>query len=144
MGFGASAEAGTNSDAADAARRALPPELWNRIDERCAFRPLEQKEVARIASLIVAESSKRLKTEKGITYSVDADVVQHLLSSGGFDPALGARPMRQTVQRLVEGPLAECILAGAFDKGDQVRVSVRNGSLFFERDGAEPALAAAV
>jgi ATP-dependent Clp protease ATP-binding subunit ClpC len=134
MGFGTSAEAGTTQDASQAARNALPPELWNRIDERCAFRPLEQKDISHIAGLIVAESSKRLKTEKGITYSVDEEVVAHLLASGGFDPALGARPMRQTVQRLLEGPLAERILAGEFMQGDLVRVTLRAGALAFDRD----------
>ena len=134
MGFGApdpltSGEA----QASDLARRALPPELWNRIDERCAFRPLREIEVAKIANLLLAESSKRLQTEKGIEYTATAGVVEHLLKSGGFDPSLGARPMRQTVQRLVEGPLAERILAGDFEHGDHVRVDLSAGQLSFTR-----------
>jgi ATP-dependent Clp protease ATP-binding subunit ClpC len=56
------------------------------------------------------------------------------LASGGFDPTLGARPMRQTVQRLVEGPLAEKILSGEFRPGDRVRVDVRLGELAFHRE----------
>ena len=105
MGFGAKNEAVTSdTDAACAmARKALPPELWNRIDERCPFRPLKEVEVARIASLLLAESSKRLVNEKGIEYVADEALVTHLLQSGGFDPLLGARPMRQAVQRLVMG-----------------------------------------
>jgi ATP-dependent Clp protease ATP-binding subunit ClpC len=135
MGFGASSgkdEAPVDA-ASDAARRAMPPELWNRIDERLAFRPLEQVEVAKIATLLLAESSKRLAGEKGIHYLVDEDVVTYLLRSGGFDPQLGARPMRQAVQRLVEGPLAERILAGEFLAGDRVRVTLREGALTFRR-----------
>jgi ATP-dependent Clp protease ATP-binding subunit ClpC len=116
------------------ARRALPPELWNRIDERCAFRPLQECEVARIATLLLTESSKRLATEKGIEYVADESVVGHLLRSGGFDPQLGARPMRQTVQRLVEGPLAERILAGEFCEGDRVRVELLADALAFSRE----------
>jgi ATP-dependent Clp protease ATP-binding subunit ClpC len=132
MGFGAAdpAEAGEKL-AAEAARKALPPELWNRIDERCAFKPLREVEVAKIASLLLAESSKRLQTEKGIAYEATEEVISHLLKSGGFDPSLGARPMRQTVQRLVEGPLAERILAGDFAEGDRVRVEVAAGQLYF-------------
>ena len=61
-------------------------------------------------------------------------MVSHLLRSGGFDPMLGARPMRQTVQRLVEAPLAERILAGEFSAGDLVRIAVRSGELAFQRD----------
>jgi ATP-dependent Clp protease ATP-binding subunit ClpC len=118
-------------EARDLARKALPPELWNRIDERCAFQPLKEVEVARIASLLLAESSRRLETEKGISYRAAEGVVEHLLRSGGFDPSLGARPMRQTVQRLVEVPLSERILAGDFAQGDQVLIQVSSGSLSF-------------
>ncbi|MBE4749188.1 ATP-dependent Clp protease ATP-binding subunit [Corallococcus sp. ZKHCc1 1396] len=138
VGFGAAdAAAGNALDlASDTARKALPPELWNRIDERMPFRPLVELEVAKIATLILAESSKRLATERGIVYTAGADVVGHLLKSGGFDPQLGARPMRQVVQRLVEGPLAERILAGEFGAGDRVRVAVQAGQLQFARDAA--------
>jgi ATP-dependent Clp protease ATP-binding subunit ClpC len=133
MGFGAAKESsdGPQRQAIAAAQKALPPELWNRIDERCAFKPLEVVEVAQIASLLLAQSSKRLEAEKGIRYAAGAGVVEHLLDSGGFDPALGARPMRQTVQRLVEGPLAERILAGDFTEGDQVLIELSQGRLKF-------------
>ncbi len=136
MGFGAAAAAPSEEvQAADVARKALPPELWNRIDERCAFRPLKELEVAKIAHLLLAESSQRLSTEKGIAYRASDDVIDHLLKSGGFDPSLGARPMRQTVQRLVEGPLAERILAGDFAHGDLVHVEFAGGQLHFVRQG---------
>ncbi|HEX8824729.1 MAG TPA: ATP-dependent Clp protease ATP-binding subunit [Archangium sp.] len=139
LGFGT--PAGTESkgasdmeSASTAARQALPPELWNRIDERLPFRPLTEAEVARIATLLLDGSSRRLGTEKGIEYVADAEVVDLLMKSGGFDQKLGARPMRQVVQRLVEAPLAERILAGEFMSGDRVRVSVRAGELHFERE----------
>jgi ATP-dependent Clp protease ATP-binding subunit ClpC len=137
LGFGADAAATVQSDtdaASAAARKALPPELWNRIDERLAFRPLKEEEVARIATLLLNESSKRLATERGIEYVAGEDVVGHLLKSGGFDPQLGARPMRQAVQRLVEAPLAERILSGEFIAGDKVRVEVHSGQLAFQRE----------
>ncbi|RKG59646.1 ATP-dependent Clp protease ATP-binding subunit [Corallococcus sp. AB011P] len=138
VGFGAAdaAEGKALDMASDTARKALPPELWNRIDERLPFRPLAEQEVAKIATLILAESSKRLATERGIVYTAGTDVVGHLLKSGGFDPMLGARPMRQVVQRLVEGPLAERILSGEFGAGDRVRVAVQAGQLQFARDAA--------
>jgi ATP-dependent Clp protease ATP-binding subunit ClpC len=135
MGFGASESVEVGEAAATgAARRALPPELWNRIDERCAFKPLQEVEVAKIASLLIAESSKRLESEKGIAYVAADEVVAHLLKSGGYDPSLGARPMRQTLQRLVEGPLAERILAGHFAQGDRVRIELSQGELQFVRE----------
>jgi ATP-dependent Clp protease ATP-binding subunit ClpC len=135
VGFGVTEGGPSELDAAsNAARQALPPELWNRIDERLPFRPLAEADVAKIATLLLAESSRRLATEKGIEYVADAEVVRHLLKSGGFDPKLGARPMRQVVQRLVEAPLAERILAGEFLSGDRVRVTVRAGQLAFSRE----------
>ncbi|MBM4381429.1 MAG: ATP-dependent Clp protease ATP-binding subunit, partial [Deltaproteobacteria bacterium] len=139
MGFGSAeasdAPAADKDPAQESARKALPPELWNRIDERLTFRPLKEAEVARIAGLLLAESSSRLRAEKGIAYVADAQVVELLLRSGGFDPQLGARPMRQTVQRLVEAPLAERILAGEFGRGDTVRVAVEDaGQLAFQRE----------
>jgi ATP-dependent Clp protease ATP-binding subunit ClpC len=123
------------SSALEAARHQMPPELWNRIDERCAFRPLVEQDVAKIATLLLTESAKRLASEKGITYSAGGDVVEHLMRAGGFDPRLGARPMRQTVQRLVEAPLAERILAGEFATGDRVKIALRMGELAFQREG---------
>ncbi len=136
VGFGATQSSGEDpelSAAEKSVRQALPPELWNRIDERLLFRPLEERQIARIAGLLLSESSQRLASEKGIAYTAGEDVIDHLLRSGGFDAKLGARPMRQTVQRLVEGPLAEKILAGEFRAGDRVRIAVRSGQLAFER-----------
>lgn len=115
------------------ARTQLPAELWNRIDERLTFRPLQEVDVAKIALLLLEESSRRLSTEKGIAYSAGEDVVDLLLEKGGFDPQLGARPMRQMVQRWVEGPLAERILAGEFGAGDHITVQVSSGRLDFKR-----------
>jgi ATP-dependent Clp protease ATP-binding subunit ClpC len=131
VGFGgqAQAESQAASAATQAARKALPPELWNRIDERCTFKPLGESEVSRIATLLLSASSNRLSKEKGITYHADERVVSLLLKNGGFDPSLGARPMRQTIQRLVEGPLAERILAGEIHEGDVVHLTEAAGQL---------------
>ncbi len=119
----------------DAVRKMLPPELWNRIDERLGFGPLSEAEVSEIAQLLLGDSSRRLASEKGIEYVAGPEVVKHLLRCGGFDPKLGARPMRQTIQRMVEGPLAEKILAGEFAPGDRVRVVLRSESVTFLHDG---------
>jgi len=134
MGFGSSDGGGANVQRAlDMAKGSVAPELWNRIDERLVFAPLERKEIARIAELLISESSKRLFSEKGIRYQADDRVISHLIDNGGFDMTLGARPMRQTVQRLIEAPLAEEILAGSFAKGDSVRVNVTDSRLAFGR-----------
>ncbi len=130
MGFCASGSGQAALERALASARAeLPPELWNRLDERLVFPPLEAAEVSRIATLLLADSARRLQTEKEIHYEAGPDVVDHLLKNGGYDPSLGARPMRQAVQRLVEAPLAEAILEGRFRAGDRVIVHVERGAI---------------
>jgi len=135
LGFGASRGADNSSleSVERVVREALPPELWNRFDERLVLRPLNGPEIARIARLLLAESSKRLSLEKGIRYTVADEVIEHLTRPGSLDSSLGARPLRQLVQRWVEAPLAERILAGEFSAGDEIRVGVRSGDLTFER-----------
>jgi ATP-dependent Clp protease ATP-binding subunit ClpC len=134
VGFGASERAASRDDLSlAAARAALPPELWNRLDERIAFPALVRDEVKQIALLLLAESSSRLFAERKIRFEAGEDVAEHLLAHGGFDPALGARPMRGAVQRLVEAPLADRILGGDLRPGDTVRVTAAAGALAFAR-----------
>ena len=136
MGFGPSETTGTREDrAAQAARAALPPELWNRLDERLVFPALSREDLARVASLLLRQSSDRLVAERRIRFFAGDDVVEHLLVHGGFDPALGARPVRGAVQRLVEGPIAERILAGELVPGDELEVALESGALAFRRIG---------
>jgi ATP-dependent Clp protease ATP-binding subunit ClpC len=134
VGFGGTSATGSDAEGALAsARKALPPELWNRLDDRLAFKPLQPSELGRIARLLLDESSRRLAAERGIAFAVDDKAVDVLLGSG-LDPSLGARPVRQAVERLVEGPLAEAILLGKFGPGDRVKVSAQAGSVTFRRD----------
>jgi ATP-dependent Clp protease ATP-binding subunit ClpC len=128
MGFGAADATPPREDRAiEAARGAVPPELWNRLDERIFLAPLSREDVARVARLLLDESSRRLAAERRISFTATDEAVQHLLAHGGWDAALGARPMRGAVQRLVEAPLAERILAGEYGAGDQIRVDAAAG-----------------
>jgi ATP-dependent Clp protease ATP-binding subunit ClpC len=134
MGFGAAESvAPIEERALEAARGAVPPELWNRLDERVFFGSLSREEVARIARLLLAGSSRRLEAERKISFTASDEAIAHLLDHGGYDPSLGARPMRAAVQRLVEAPLAERILEGAFRPGDEVAVDVEGSALRFAR-----------
>jgi ATP-dependent Clp protease ATP-binding subunit ClpC len=136
VGFGGTSASTSDADGALAsAKKALPPELWNRLDDRLAFRPLQPAELGRIAHLLLDESSRRLARERGIAFAADEKAVEVLLASG-LDPSLGARPVRQAVERLIEGPLAEGILLGQYSPGDRVRVSAKAGAVTFRRDGA--------
>ncbi|MFB6264270.1 MAG: AAA family ATPase, partial [Bradymonadaceae bacterium] len=111
------------------AREAFSPELWNRLDEQLVFRPLERPEIAKIAELQLAESADRIRRESKIELTFDDDVVDHLIDNGGYDPDLGARPMRQAVRDHVEGAVAELILEQTARPGDTVAVGVAEGDI---------------
>jgi ATP-dependent Clp protease ATP-binding subunit ClpC len=132
MGFGAADRSPPAGDRAlQAARAALPPELWNRLDERVAFGALSRQDLGRIARLLLAESSRRLSEERRIRFTASDAAVAHLVDQAVHDPALGARPLRGAVQRLVEAPLAERILSGQVPAGAVIAVDVREGELAF-------------
>ncbi|HUK65731.1 MAG TPA: ATP-dependent Clp protease ATP-binding subunit [Anaeromyxobacteraceae bacterium] len=132
VGFAAAASGPSAEERAlSAARAALPPELWGRLDDRLFFAPLGRAELRRIALTLLARSSERLAQERQIRYTASGEVADHLLDHGGLDPLLGARPLRAAVERLVEAPLAEHILRGLFLAGAKVRVYVAEGALRF-------------
>jgi ATP-dependent Clp protease ATP-binding subunit ClpC len=123
IGFGEAtdmASANQEAHALGLVRSALPPELFNRIDEPLYFFPLAEDDVAEIARRMVAAVAEVVRAEHGVSVEVQASAITALLGSGGFDRQLGARPMRRTVGRLVEAPLARALLAREFVAGDVV------------------------
>jgi ATP-dependent Clp protease ATP-binding subunit ClpC len=120
--------------ALELARNAFPPELWARLDERLVFAPLAREEVARIAHLLLADSSRRLWDERRIAFSSGPGLVDHLIAQGGWQTTLGARPMRQVIQRLVESPLADEILAGRIQSGERLLACAPAGAVEFRRE----------
>ena len=134
VGFGRSDEdsGGRAENVKETARRLIEPELWNRIDEVLVFEPLTSEQIERIAHLKLHESSRRLLDEKGIAYACSPAVVDFLIEHGGFDPELGARPLRRALERYVEGPIAELILEGAVNAPAEIQVDVEDGELVFE------------
>ncbi len=120
--------------ALEQARAAFPPELWGRLDERLVFAPLARDEVARIAELLLAESSRRLWDERRISFRGGPGLVDHLIAAGGHHAALGARPMRQVIQRLVESPLADEILAGRVRAGETLLACAGDAGVEFRRE----------
>ena len=115
------------------AKRAFPIELWNRIEERLVYEPLTRTQILAVAQLLVNDSSQRLAAEKRISYEATPAALEHLIEHGGYDPLLGARPMRTTIQRLIEAPVAEQILRGHAREGDRLRVDRVDGKLVVER-----------
>ena len=119
----------------DVAKRAFPPELWNRIQRRLVFCPLDSAAIVQIARLIVDERSRLLQRERHVALTVADNVYTLLAADGGFDPEFGARPMRQAIARILETPLAEHILAGTIKAGDSIFVEADGGHLRFTQQG---------
>jgi ATP-dependent Clp protease ATP-binding subunit ClpC len=115
-----------------AARSALPPELYNRIDEVLAFAPLGRAEVAEVARRMLRALGEELQSARGVRLDVSDAAIGALLAAGGFDPELGARPMRRAIARLVEAPIAEMILRGELERGDVALVDVEAGNVVID------------
>jgi ATP-dependent Clp protease ATP-binding subunit ClpC len=120
-----------------AARARLTPELYNRIDEVLVFSALGRREVREIAHRLLVQVGRALAAQRGVRLEVDEAAIDLLLDAGGFDPALGARPMKRTIARLVEAPLAEKILKNEIGAGDVVLIGVDAGEISVDvLDGA--------
>ena len=104
------------------ARSRLPPELWNRIDEVLCYAPLSEDELATVVARIARDSSQRLYAERGIAFSIEKSVIEEVLRLE-TDRSLGARPLRRAFERLVEGPLANEIVAGRLHRGARLRIA---------------------
>ncbi|HZU67025.1 MAG TPA: ATP-dependent Clp protease ATP-binding subunit [Ktedonobacteraceae bacterium] len=103
------------------------PELLNRIDEIILFHPLEPEHLRVIADLMIAKTQQRM-TERSIDLQV-TDSARSLLVERGYDPVYGARPLRRTIQNMLDDILAESILREEFTNGDTVIVDAQDGKL---------------
>lgn len=112
-----------------AARDGLPPELYNRIDEVLAFGPLHRVEVAEVARRMLAGLGAQLELTRGVRIQVSPSVIDALLEQGGYDPELGARPMRRAITRLIEAPLSEMLLRREVKPGDTVLLECDAGKI---------------
>ena len=130
-------------EAMEALRQSFRPEFINRIDEIVIFNPLGKEQLERIVVLLLRNVERLLK-ERQITLEL-TPAANELLLREGYDAAYGARPLRRTIQRLIQDPLALQILEGGILPGDQVRVD-REGNkdaMRFERVPAKTPVAAA-
>ncbi len=112
-----------------ALRQHFRPEFLNRLDETVVFRQLTREQIRHIVGLH-AESLQNLLRERGITL-VLSDGARDALADEGYDPHFGARPLKRTLQRRIQNPLAMKLLEGAFKSGDTVEVVHESGHYQF-------------
>lgn len=108
-------------------------EFLNRLDEVILFRPLEPEEIRRIARQMVERWQVKSKEQRH-PFEVDESVLD-LLCSKGYDPELGARPMKRAIERYLVGPLSRHVLDGDFEPDECIHVHAEEGHLRFETAG---------
>ena len=116
-------------------RQVFRPEFLNRIDETIVFHALTEAELAAIVDLLLADLQRRLAEHDLVVELTPA--ARALIVRDGTDLAYGARPLKRTIQRLVENPLARALLQGQFGPGSRIvaDADVVNGTIIFSADG---------
>lgn len=114
------------------------PEFLNRIDEFVTFKSLGLEQLSGIVSIELNRVSKRL-FEKELTLAA-TDGAKAWLAERGFDPVYGARPLKRTIQREVETPIAKLLLAGTFSAGSTIFIDARPGDDRLSISSVDPAL----
>ncbi len=120
------------------AKKVFRPEFLNRLDEILVFRSLNKEDLIKVLDLEMSKLSARLRL-KDIELELE-EAARDLLIQKGYDPVYGARPMRRTVEQMVQDPLAEEILRGHIRPGELVKVGVDKESLVFYQGSAEKLL----
>lgn len=120
-------------------RQHFRPELLNRIDEVIVFHALNREQIKQIVDLLLANTRKQLADRK-LSLEV-TDSAKELIAEAGFDPLYGARPLRRTIQRMIENAISSGILRREFQDGDTIIVdSDENGIAVRKRAAMEPNL----
>ncbi len=107
------------------------PEFINRIDETVVFHPLAREQIQGIARIQLANLQKRLE-DRELKLDI-SDEAMLMLAEVGFDPVYGARPLKRSIQQLIENPLAQDILSGKFSAGDTIKAEVIENEIGFEK-----------
>ncbi len=134
LGFGAGNEEVTYNDIKnklmEEVKRTFKPEFLNRMDDIIVFRPLVKEDLQRIVDIEIEQVVKRLR-EQGISLEVAANAKDFLIERG-FDPVFGARPLKRTIQRFLEDPLASEIISRKLNDGAAIKVKLGKDELVFE------------
>ncbi|WP_238006758.1 ATP-dependent chaperone ClpB [Dactylosporangium sp. AC04546] len=109
-------------------RAAFRPEFLNRIDDTILFKPLTLAEIEQVVDLLLDDLRARLTTERGVELRVTQPARRHIAAEG-FDPVLGARPLRRYIQRRVETPIARTLLRDEPEAGAVITVDLARDGL---------------
>ena len=110
-------------------RKTFSPEFLNRIDEIITFKSLDKNDITQIVEILLADVSHRLRN-----LEIDFDFTQEckdFLCDVGYDPLMGARPLRRAIQKHVEDPLSEQLLRGQVTGRSHLTIGVKAGKLTF-------------
>src|SRR5437762_4043045 len=116
-------------------KRAFNPEFLNRIDDVIVFHALTRDDMRAIVGILLRLVKERLSAQE-IHLEITQEAVE-LLIDRGFDPSLGARPLKRAIQKLLEDPFAEYILRGQFPAGARIRVARKEDHLDFDSTVAQ-------
>ena len=114
----------------DEVKRMFKPEFLNRIDDTIVFHPLTKDHMKEIVTILLNVLAKRTKNQMSIRLNAGDDVKEYLVEKG-YDEKYGARPLKRTIQNLIEDKLAELVLEGKVREGDSVKISCKDGELKF-------------
>jgi len=129
----------SNIRSAASMREHFRPEFLNRIDEIVEFKALSRAELGEIVELQLERLRERL-ADRGLVLEL-TDAAKEAIGDAGWDPTYGARPLKRSIQRLLENPLALRLLEGDFGEGDTILVDAQTGDLVFTRPAANAAAA---
>ncbi|MDD5060572.1 MAG: ATP-dependent Clp protease ATP-binding subunit, partial [Candidatus Omnitrophica bacterium] len=134
LGFRAQKDESTYEDMKEklleAVKHAFKPEFLNRIDDIIVFKQLSKEDLSKIIDIEIGYVITRLKEQK-ISLEVSKEA-KDLLIEKGFDPVFGARPLKRTIQRYLEDPLANEIISKKYKEGSVIKVTRKNEELIFE------------
>jgi ATP-dependent Clp protease ATP-binding subunit ClpC len=113
----------------DEVKKTFRPEFLNRVDETMVFRPLSKEDLKTIVDILISDLNQRL-SEKDLSLIVTVKV-KDLLVEKGYDPKMGARPLRRTIEDYIEEPLSEEVLRGKFTSGMSIKADLKKGQIVF-------------
>lgn len=111
-------------------KRTFRPEFLNRVDDVIVFHDLTEKDIRKIVDMLFSRVQEQLQAQNIVVELADA--AKDFLAREGYDPVLGARPLRRAIQRFIEDPLSEALLGGQYKSGEKITADVCKGKIVFD------------